>query len=72
MTIHRCPGFDGGPNWKERDVVDVPCPNCGQTIEFWKDDAAHTCPACGVTINHPQHLATSLDEDLPRRDAVDV
>lgn len=72
MAIQYCPGFDGGPHWKENDIMEIPCPNCGKMVTFWKGDAAHTCPACGVTINDPQPLVTPVDEDLPDRDAVDV
>ncbi|NTU42970.1 MAG: hypothetical protein HGA78_07945 [Nitrospirales bacterium] len=28
----------------------VPCPGCGQDLEFWTDEEEITCKGCGHTI----------------------
>ncbi len=52
MTLHKCPGFD--PNlWRDKDIIEVPCPKCGKELEFWKDDLSIKCPGCEAEIGNP-------------------
>ncbi len=42
MMDRGCPGQDRS-NWTPDDIFEVPCTNCGATIEFFKDDAKRFC-----------------------------
>ena len=53
MPISRCPGQDQR-FWKPDDVFELPCPHCGQAIEFWKDDPRLKCRSCGETVENPR------------------
>jgi hypothetical protein len=48
----RCPG-QNTMFWKAGDIFEVSCPNCGKTVEFWKDDARRTC-TCGHRFLNPK------------------
>lgn len=48
-----CPGQDQR-FWTHEDIFDVKCPNCGNVIEFWKDDPYHNCKKCDKIIRNPQ------------------
>jgi len=48
----RCPG-QNTMFWKPGDIYDVSCPNCGKSVEFWKDDARRTC-TCGHRFLNPK------------------
>jgi len=50
----RCPGQDT-QYWKQDSVYEVPCPSCGQAVEFFKDDPARKCEHCGHRFANP-HL----------------
>ena len=53
MALHRCPAFEGGPNWKQLDIFDVPCPDCGTETRVFSFTGKHRellrgeKPACG-------------------------
>ena len=51
--MHRCPGQDIA-RWSPKDIVELACPGCGATVEFWKDDAVLTCPECNRDIRNPK------------------
>jgi hypothetical protein len=51
-TVH-CPGQDMR-FWKPEDIFECPCPNCGGTIEFWKDDTRRKCRGCGQFARNPR------------------
>jgi len=53
MTQPRCPGQDMR-FWKPEDIFDVPCPWCGEEIEFWRDEPVRTCPSCGEAVPNPR------------------
>ncbi|MBE3588212.1 MAG: hypothetical protein IMW93_06615, partial [Thermoanaerobacteraceae bacterium] len=53
MSIWKCPGQDRS-FWKPEDIFESPCPNCGQNIEFWKDDVTLRCPACKQLVTNPR------------------
>lgn len=48
----KCPGQD--PRYWTEDVVsDVPCPNCGRAVEFFRDETSARCPDCGSRFRNP-------------------
>ena len=50
----QCPGQD--PRfWKVGDIQQVSCPQCGDSVEFFKDDLSRKCPNCGSRFKNP-HL----------------
>ena len=49
----RCPGQDRR-FWTPKDVYDHPCPHCGESIEFFRDDIALRCPQCKNKIANPK------------------
>jgi hypothetical protein len=53
MAIDQCPGQDKR-FWKPGDVFEAPCPHCGKSIEFWKDDQRRRCRSCGRMAANPK------------------
>jgi DNA-directed RNA polymerase subunit RPC12/RpoP len=52
MAGIKCPGMD--PNfWKPSDITENRCPQCGNPVEFWKDDVKRSCPGCGKILFNP-------------------
>ncbi|MGE0086426.1 MAG: HD domain-containing protein [Desulfococcaceae bacterium] len=49
----RCPGQDT-QYWKEDAIYEVKCPECGKTVEFFKDDTARKCDHCGHRFANPK------------------
>lgn len=49
----RCPGQDTR-YWKPGDIFETPCPECGKTVEFFKDDSARKCRNCGTKVLNPK------------------
>jgi len=49
----RCPGQDQR-FWKPGDVFEVKCPDCGQAIEFFKDEPKLKCRRCGQMVINPK------------------
>ena len=49
----KCPGQDL-QYWKPGSIFDVPCPECGQSVEFFKDDPSRKCGHCGHRFVNPQ------------------
>ncbi len=52
MPISRCPGQDNR-HWTSEDVIESPCPSCGKTIEFWKQEPRRRCIHCGRSVLNP-------------------
>ena len=48
----RCPGQDWR-YWKEDAVFEVPCPECGAAVEFFKDETSGRCCQCGHRFRNP-------------------
>ncbi len=48
-----CPGQDTR-FWRPGDIFDSPCGNCGNIIEFFKDDASQRCKKCGTKVLNPR------------------
>ena len=49
----RCPGQDM-QYWKPGAIFESNCPQCGQLVEFFKDDTARKCSQCGHRFVNPQ------------------
>ena len=77
----KCPGQDT-QYWNKDAIFETPCPECGATIEFFKDDTARLCKGCGKKMVNPgmdfgcaaycqyaeQCLGTLPEEFLKNRD----
>ena len=64
MVIDRCPGRDQRV-WHDQDVYEVPCPQCGASVEFWKDDAQHKCEKCGEAATMAAFGGLSASQSTP-------
>lgn len=49
----KCPGQDTR-YWKGDAIFEVPCPNCGHMVEFFKDEPTHKCKNCGAKVINPK------------------
>jgi hypothetical protein len=49
----KCPGQDM-QYWKPGDIFETECPKCGGVVEFFKDDPARRCSACGHRFANPK------------------
>ncbi|MCI5131923.1 MAG: HDIG domain-containing protein [Candidatus Electrothrix sp. EH2] len=49
----QCPGQDSR-YWSGEDVFENKCPQCGQAVEFFKDDSQRTCRNCGHRMLNPK------------------
>lgn len=49
----QCPGQDSR-FWDAGAVFESPCEQCGQIIEFFKDDSTRTCKNCGHRMLNPR------------------
>ncbi len=49
----KCPGQD--PRfWKFDAIFDAKCPNCGNTVEFFKDETRRRCQKCSLHVLNPK------------------
>jgi putative nucleotidyltransferase with HDIG domain len=51
--MFRCPGQDQR-FWKPDDIFEVHCPDCGQPVEFFKDELKLKCRNCGRMVVNPK------------------
>ena len=49
----KCPGQDSR-FWKPGSIFEINCPQCGQAIEFFKDDTTRRCNKCGSRLLNPR------------------
>jgi hypothetical protein len=49
----RCPGQDSR-YWKPGAVFEAPCPECGEPVEFFKDESTRRCRRCGHKFVNPK------------------
>jgi hypothetical protein len=49
----KCPGQDSR-YWKPGAIFEAKCPNCGNDVEFFKDDSTRRCRKCGHRFLNPQ------------------
>lgn len=52
--MSNCPGQDTR-YWTPKDVYEIPCTECGKSIEFFKDDLKRNCPHCGRQNLNPNN-----------------
>ena len=48
----KCPGQDRG-YWKADAVFEIPCPQCGASVEVFKDESTAHCTHCGHRFPNP-------------------
>ncbi len=48
----KCPGQDT-QYWKPGDIFEATCPECGASVEFFKDDTNRRCRKCGHRFVNP-------------------
>lgn len=48
----RCPGQDRR-YWTEDAIFEVPCPECGASVELFKDETKGRCTSCGHRFRNP-------------------
>jgi HD superfamily phosphodiesterase len=48
----KCPGQDSR-YWKPGAIFDAKCPECGNEVEFFKDDTTRRCKNCGHRFLNP-------------------
>lgn len=53
MGVTMCPGQDTA-FWKPGDIFEIECGECGNTVEFFKDDATRRCRNCGQLVQNPR------------------
>ena len=49
----KCPGQDSR-YWKPGSIFEANCPQCGQEMEFFKDDTTRRCKKCGHRLLNPK------------------
>jgi hypothetical protein len=49
----KCPGQDT-QYWQADAIFDAQCPECGKSVEFFKDDTLRKCHHCGHRFMNPQ------------------
>ncbi len=49
----QCPGQDNR-YWDGEAVFEIPCPHCGNVLEFFKDDSQRSCKQCGNRVLNPR------------------
>lgn len=49
----KCPGQDSR-FWQPGAIFEAKCPECGQTVEFFKDESKRRCRACGHMFVNPR------------------
>jgi len=49
----KCPGQDSR-YWTFDAIFDATCPNCGKTVEFFKDETRRPCKSCGHRVLNPK------------------
>ena len=48
----KCPGQDSR-YWKPGAIFEAKCPECGEDVEFFKDDTTRRCKGCGHRFLNP-------------------
>lgn len=51
MVLKKCPGQDLSRKKIEDVVCNLPCPLCGEEVEFFFDDKTRKCPGCGGIVS---------------------
>jgi putative nucleotidyltransferase with HDIG domain len=76
----KCPGQDSR-YWEPGAIFEVECPECGNAVEFFKDDASRRCKNCGHRYckyseqcigNLPPELIAQKEDLLKDRVAIEM
>ncbi len=51
MVLKKCPGQDLSRKKIEEVVCNLPCPFCGEEVEFFFDDKTRKCPSCSTKVS---------------------
>ena len=43
--MRKCTG-NNTEEWGFDSIFEIPCPHCGEMVEFFKDELRRTCPQC--------------------------
>lgn len=49
----QCPGQDSR-YWDANAIFEAECPNCGNVVEFFKDEGSRPCKKCGHRVLNPK------------------
>lgn len=49
----KCPGQDRA-YWHGERVFEAPCPKCGSTVEFFRDEVSRRCSRCAHRLSNPR------------------
>jgi len=49
----QCPGQDSR-YWDANAIFEAKCPNCGNNVEFFKDEGSRPCKKCGHRVLNPK------------------
>ncbi len=49
--MRKCTGMDMW-QWGPGALFDIVCPNCGRSVEFFKDELTRACPGCRQTVKN--------------------
>jgi endogenous inhibitor of DNA gyrase (YacG/DUF329 family) len=51
--MDKCPGRE--QKLRPTDILEVQCPACGESLEFFSDEQQRNCPQCGqLVVNNKQ------------------
>lgn len=51
--MHKCPKQEQRA-WVPGDAIEIDCPGCGRTMEFFKDEQDRKCRKCGRKVANPK------------------
>ena len=51
--MHKCPRQEHR-YWIPEDYFDVKCTNCGEIMEFFKEEESRKCRNCGQLVENPK------------------
>ena len=71
--MRKCTGNNTN-EWGFDAIFDVECPNCGISVEFFKDEIRRNCPQCGASVANdredygcPRWCSSTVDPNMRNR-----
>ena len=55
--MHKCPRQEQR-SWAVDECIEVVCPGCSQTMEFFKDEESRKCRKCDRKVMNPKKQDT--------------
>ena len=52
QKMHKCPRQEQR-SWSPDDEIEVECPGCGLSLEFFQDEEKRKCRNCGQMVINP-------------------